>query len=305
MPDSHVPGLDDALPVASIEHRSRRGAVWLVPLAALVVVAGFVVREWWNRGVLVTVTIPKATGIEAGRTRVLSRGVPIGTVEHVRLDESLERPLVEVRLERWAAAFARDGAVYWVVTPSINFHGVTGLETLASGPVLEARPGSAAASVTLRFDALARAPSNASLLGGSPSGLSITLTSPRLGSIRPGSPVTYRDIEVGEVLSAELAGDATGTMVHVLIHDRYAPLVRENSQFWGRGGLGLDLGMTGFKLRTESLESILGGGIAFATPDASAAASRDGAAFELLEDEPKGWVKWTPSISLGGGPGGG
>jgi paraquat-inducible protein B len=242
-----MPEPDDSdLPVATIEARSRRSAVWLVPLAALVVVAGFVVREWWQRGPMVVVMIPKATGIEAGRTRVLSRGVPIGTVEHVRLDEQLERPLVEVRLERWASAFAREGAVYWVVTPSINFHGVSGLETLASGPVLEARPGAATASSTTRFTALARTPSNASTAGGVQGGvldgLRIVLTSPRLGSIRPGSPLTFRDIEVGEVVATELAEDAKATRVHVVVQDRYAPLVRANSQFWGRGGLGLDLG---------------------------------------------------------------
>jgi paraquat-inducible protein B len=290
------------LPMARLEPRGRRSAMWLVPVAALMVVAAFVAREWWQRGPLVTVSIPKATGIEAGRTRVLSRGVPIGSVEHVRLDESLERPIVEIRLERWASAFAREGASYWVVTPSINFHGVSGLETLASGPVIEARPGEGTAASLTRFDALLRAPSTSATLGdfqaGSPDALRVTLTAPRLGSIRAGSPVTYRDVEVGEVLATELAPDARGTLIHLAVHDRYAQLVRENSQFWGRGGLGLDLGMTGFKLRTESLESILGGGIAFATPDAPGGAVRDGHRFELLEDEPKNWFKWIPTFDM-------
>lgn len=286
------------LPTATIssaaESSARRGAIWLVPLLALLVVAAFVVREWWSRGPSILVEIPRATGIEAGRTPVLSRGVPIGTVEHVRLDERLEHPVVEVRLERWASAFARDGSVFWVVTPSINFHGVSGLETLASGPVLEARPGPAGGAAIGRFTALDHAPSDANGLPG----LRLLLVAPRLGSIRVGSPVTYRDIEVGEVVDTELARDGRTTHVHVVIGERFAPLVREGTQFWGRGGLGLDLGMTGFKLRTESLESIIGGGIAFATPDAATVQAKEGATFDLLDEEPKGWIKWSPEFSL-------
>ncbi len=288
------PSAGGSMPTATIDTRRRSGAIWLVPIVALLIVSVFVAREWWMRGPRIVVSIPRATGIEAGRTRVFSRGVPIGTVERVRLDDDLVHPVIDVQLERWASAFGREGAHFWVVTPSINFHGVSGLETLASGPVLEARPGSLTAASVERFVALAHAPSDAS---GVP-GLRLLLTSPRLGSIRVGSPVTYRDLEVGEVIETELASDSRLARIHIVIGERYAPLVREGSQFWGRGGLGLDLGMTGFKLRTESLESILGGGIAFATPDAGKAVAASGATYELLDEEPKGWIKWSPEIKL-------
>jgi paraquat-inducible protein B len=292
MPPSDTQPAAPEAPAAIVEQSRGRSPIWLVPLLALAIVAVFVAREWWNRGPLIEVGIPRATGIEAGRTRVLSRGVPIGTVERVRLDEDLERPIVEVRLERWADAFAREGSLYWVVTPSIGFHGVSGLETLASGPVLEARAGGTNAAAARRFTALDRAPSDAS---GVP-GLRVQLLSPRLGSIRVGSPVTYRDIEVGEVIATELTAESQATEITVVIGERFAGLIRENTQFWGRGGLGLDLGMTGLKLRTESIESIIGGGIAFATPDAASPVAAAGATFQLLEEEPKNWLKWSPAF---------
>ncbi len=225
---------------------------------------------------------------------MLSRGVPIGVVERVRLDERLELPLVEVRLERWASTFAREGTVYWIVTPSIGFRGVSGLETLTSGPVLEARPGDDKAPLAARFNALLRAPSDA---GGLP-GLRITLSTPRLGSIRPGSPVTYRDVEVGEVIETRLASDGRSAEVFAVVSERYAPLVREGSRFWSRSGFGVDLGMTGLKLRTESLESILGGGVSFATPDANKPAAKAGARYEIADEVDKDWLKWSPAIEL-------
>ncbi len=290
-PSAPEPHRSQELPASIVERSRGRSPIWLVPLLALAVVAIFVAQQWWNRGPRIEVEIPRATGIEAGRTRVLSRGVPIGTVERVRLDERLERPIVEIQLERWAEAFAREGSVFWVVTPSIGFHGVSGLETLASGPVLEARAGETGQPAGRRFVALDRAPSDAS---GVP-GLRLRLVSPRLGSIRVGSPVTHRDIEVGEVIATELTADSQMTEIAIVIGERFAPLVRSNTQFWGRGGLGLDLGMTGLKLRTESIESIIGGGIAFATPAAEAPAAEPNATFELLEEEPKNWLKWLPA----------
>ena len=254
-------GRERPLPSAIVDVRGRAAAIWLVPLAALVVVASLVIRDWWSRGPLVVVALPKATGMEAGRTPVVARGVQIGRVERVRLDDNLLHPLVEVRLERWASSFAREGAVYWIVSPSIGFRGVTGLETLTSGPILEARPGPANATQATRFSALVRAPSDADSLPG----LRIVLTAARLGSIRPGSPVTYRDIEVGEVVETRLADDGRTVEISAVVAERYAPLVRTGSKFWARSGIGLDLGMSGFKLRTESLEAMLGGGVAFAT----------------------------------------
>ncbi len=287
--------MSESLPVARVESARRVHAMWLVPIAALAIVAGLVLQQWWSRGVLVEIALPRATGIEPGRTPVMSQGVPIGVVERLRLDDELKHPIVEVRLESWAGAFAREGSLYWVVRPSIGFRGVSGLETLASGPVLEARAGKDNASRAIRFTALSQAPADAAAMPG----LRVTLMAQRLGSIRPGSPVTYRDIEIGEVLTTHLSTDAKGVVVEVVVAERFAPLVREGSRFWNTSGFGVDLGMTGLKLRTESIESLLGGGIALATPAGDAPAAKDGAAFELASEPEKDWLRWAPAIDLG------
>lgn len=287
---------DDELPVARVvAEGGRRGRfLWLVPLAALAIVAGLLVQQWSSRGPRITIGIPRATGIEAGRTQVLAQGVPIGLVERVRLEPGRDRPVLDVRLERWAADFAREGSVYWVVRPMIGFRGVSGLETLTSGPVLEARAGPASNARVARFEALQRPPADARAAAG----LRIALLAQRLGSIRPGSPVTFRDIDVGEVVDAALADDAKSVRIEVVIAPRYAALVREGSRFWNTSGFGVDLGMTGVKLRTESIEALLGGGIAFATPNATAPAALDGAIFELASEPDKDWLRWAPSIEL-------
>ncbi|MFO0828531.1 MAG: MlaD family protein [Phycisphaerales bacterium] len=282
------------MPVARVEPRSRARLMWLVPLLALLAVAILVIQQWRDRGPLIEIVVPRASGLESGRTPVYSQGVRIGVVEDVRLDDDLKHPVLAVRLHRWASTFARDGSSYWIVRPSIGFRGVSGLETLTSGPVLEARPGSPDARWISRFEALPRPPADAS----STSGLHLTLTAARLGSVRPGSAVTYRDIEVGEVADTRLSGDAKFALIEIVVYDRYAPLIRESTRFWNTSGFGMDLGVTGLKLRTESIESILGGGIAFATPSATDPPAKDGATFELATEPEKDWLRWTPAIEL-------
>lgn len=292
---SEPEAIDDVPPLARVEPSRRRAIIWLVPLLALCVVAGLVLQQWWSRGPMITIAIPRATGIESGRTPVLSQGVPIGIVERVRLAGERRQPVVDVRLERWAGDFAREGSVYWVVRPSIGFRGVSGLETLASGPVLEALAGPRSGPRASTFEALARPPADAA----SGAGLRIVLNAPRLGSVRPGTPVTYREVQVGEVIDARLASDSRGVEIDLLIGVRFAPLVREGSRFWNTSGFGVDLGMTGVKFRTESIEAMLGGGIAFATPSATSAAAPDGARYSLASEPEKEWLRWEPAIDLG------
>ena len=56
----------------------------------------------------------------------------------------------------------------------------------------------------------------------------------------------------------------------------------------------------GLKIKTESFEAILAGGIAFATPDTDKmgeAASKD-AVFKLHQKAQDTWLQWKPRIDL-------
>ena len=99
-------------------------------------------------------------------------------------------------------------------------------------------------------------------------GLNIVLTGDQLGSIKIGDKVYYRDIIVGEVTSYELADTSDHVRIYLNIQRRYTTLVRENTVFWNSSGIGVDFGLfSGLEIQTESLESVMSGGVAFATPD--------------------------------------
>ena len=99
-------------------------------------------------------------------------------------------------------------------------------------------------------------------------GLQITLEAERLGSIKPEDPVYFRQIKVGKVTHCRLSQNAASVSVGVDIESRYAKLVRSDSKFWMASGIDMRFGLfSGAEVKTESLEALLEGGIAFATPE--------------------------------------
>lgn len=97
-------------------------------------------------------------------------------------------------------------------------------------------------------------------------GLIIRLTAKDLDSYRIGTPVLYKKIRVGQVTAFELAKDGTNVDIYCRIEDQYNHLVTSASRFYSSSGVRLMAGSNGVTVETESLESILTGGINFFTP---------------------------------------
>jgi len=56
-------------------------------------------------------------------------------------------------------------------------------------------------------------------------------------------------------------------LVYAFIHAPFDRLVRSNSRFWNVSGIDVDVSAEGISVRTESMESVLFGGLAFETPN--------------------------------------
>jgi paraquat-inducible protein B len=102
---------------------------------------------------------------------------------------------------------------------------------------------------------------------------------------------------VGEVSDYELASTGDAVNIFVIIYKKYVPLVRENSAFFNVSGM--DFGLFS-GLKTESLETLVAGGVAFATPegDAMGKPAKKGRIFQLHDKARGTWLRWAPQISL-------
>ncbi|PSS56474.1 PqiB family protein [Pseudomonas sp. BBP2017] len=255
-------------------------------------------QEAANRsGTTVTIRVERADGLKVG-TPVRFKGLDVGKVEQVDLTDDLQAVLLKARITEVPERIAREGTQFWVVKPALGIVKTANLETLVTGQYLEVQPASKNLGPQRRFNALPQAPD----FSAREAGLALVLSAPRRGSIKPGVPVTYREIPVGKVTGFELGQTADRVLIHILIEPRYAALVRGGSRFWNSSGFGFDFGLfKGATVRTESLETLIEGGIAFATPDGEkmgnpARAQQTFALFDKAEDE---WLQWAPKIQIG------
>ena len=68
--------------------RPRVSIYWIIPLLTLVVAAGWVAyKEYSDRGPLVAIDLQAAEGLQVGKTQVKYRGIPVGSVEQITLNE--------------------------------------------------------------------------------------------------------------------------------------------------------------------------------------------------------------------------
>jgi paraquat-inducible protein B len=248
----------------------------------------------YSHGPQITIDFADGSGVEAGKTVLEYHGVAVGTVTTVELNPDLGRVRVRVRLDKAAKALAAAGGQFWIVHPEIGFSGVSGLDTLLTGARLNVRPGKGPPMD--QFTGLDKAPP--------PEypgrGRTFLLQSGRLGSLTTGAPVFYRELKVGSVVTSRLADDATAVLVRIHVEAPYTDLVRTNTRFWNAGGFSFKIGLLGAELKDTSLEALVSGGVAFATPDgdALAPAAPEGGVFPLAAEPDKDALKWAPKIPV-------
>ena len=268
--------------------------IWIVPAIAVAIGLWMAVSEYRKRGPEITIEFDSGTGVEAGKTTLEYKGVSAGTVVSVELRHDLSGVVIQLRLKKKAAALAAADSKFWIVHPEIGFSGVHGLETLVTGVRLNVLPGKSPPATHFRGLDKTPAPDVVD------EGRSFILQSDRLGSLTTGAPVFYRELKVGAVEASRLSDDATSVLVRVHIEAPYVDLVRANTKFWNTGGFSFKVNLFGAQMKDTSLESLITGGVAFATPDTLPLqpAAEAGAQFGLAPEADKEWMKWAPKIPV-------
>ena len=273
----------ERVPDAVVRRRRRFSLIWLIPIVAGAIAVYLVITTLAERGPLIVVTFKTGSGISAQQTQVTHKAVSLGQVESVRLSDDMRQVRVHVRMNRQGATILTDHARFWVVRPRLSTGSISGLETLVSGAYIEVDPGEPGGQPKREFQGLDDPPGVRS----DEPGRSFVLKASRLGSLGPGAPVFYRDVEVGEVLGYDL-GDGLGLVtINVFVRDPFAKFVHENTHFWNASGVSVNFGSQGLHVEVESLAAVLSGGIAFETPHVylHAPVSKSDATFPLYDSK--------------------
>ena len=241
--------------------RTRLSVVWVVPIVAAVAGVWVAVTRILAQGPKITIVFKSAEGLEAGKTKIRYNGLDLGTLTSIRLSDNHQSVIATAEMAPKTQDFLLEDTRFWVVRPRISGGTVSGLGTLISGAYVGMDIGHSNEK-RRAFVALTTPP----VITADVPGRFFVLKTPTLGSLDYGTPLFFRRLQVGEVSSYELDPDGQALTVKAFVRAPYDKYVTPNTRFWHASGIDLSLTASGLSVQTESLVSILIGGIAFETP---------------------------------------
>jgi paraquat-inducible protein B len=275
--------LPDDLPhaVPDPPRRTRLPFVWILPVLVVVVTAFVAVQQKLAQGPRIDIDFLSADGIEVNKTKIRYKDVDIGDVTDIHVAKDRKKVVVTARIHDDASEYLVADTRFWVVRPRVAGGSVSGLGTLVSGAYISVDVGRS--SIKRRaFDGLEVPPIVTSDLPGR----EFVLHADDIGSLTVGSTVFYRHIAAGQVVAYSLDPAGASVTIKIFVYRPYDAFVTSASRFWQASGIDMSIDSEGVKLRTESLTSILEGGIAFQALLAAATAKTVPAdtAFTLYTD---------------------
>lgn len=234
--------------------------VWVIPLVAALIGAWLAWKAISERGPVITLVFKSAEGLEPGKTPVKYRDVEVGKVADVALSEDRASVIVSVEMRDGTESWLVDDTRFWIVRPRVVAGNISGLSTLLSGSYIGMDVGGSSER-KYEFHGLDVPP----ILTSDLQGRRFVLKGEDLGSLDVGSPIYFRHIAVGKVLGFEMDPAGTGVTLQVFVETPYDRFVTGGTRFWHASGVDLTLDANGVKLDTESLMTIMLGGVAFSS----------------------------------------
>ncbi len=244
-------------------------------------------------GVKVEVEFPVAGGLKANSTEVRFRGIKVGQVESALIKEDLSGLAATLNLNPLVKDYINESSQFWLDKPSFSLGDLSGIGALLDGSYVGVRLSTKGTQPQYKFTALHSAP----LLDQSAPGLHIVLNVETLGSIRRGTELLYCNVSVGSVVDYQFLENSRLVELQLHVKPEYSHLVNRSSRFWDVSGIEVEGGLSGIKIHTQSLLTIMAGGISFYTPDSNARGVKNGASFCLYDDYDAAHLRGT-SIAL-------
>jgi paraquat-inducible protein B len=238
-----------------------------------------------EKGFFIYLNLKDAFGIKENFTKIIYKGLTIGRIEKINFNEKNTYFKAKAFIKKEAENLIKESSQFYLRSAEFDLSGVKYPETLVSGKFIELIEGKG--EFKDNFFVYDKKQIQ---------GLEIILESSHLGSLSIGKPLLYRQIKIGEITDFKLKDTFDKVLIYAVIDEKYKTIVRENTKFWYTGGIATKINLLGVKIKTGTLESILKGGIAIATPDKIGSEVQDKTVFKLHDKPEEKWLEWTPLI---------
>jgi paraquat-inducible protein B len=250
------------LPHAATRRSRRVSIIWIVPIVAIAIGAWLAWDTLSKEGPTIKVSFESGEGLQAGQSQLKYKDIVFGTVKTLTLSPDQTHVIVTIATTRQTKPLLTEGTLFWVVKPRLFAGNISGIETLLSGSYVGMLPAATAGKSQTDFVGREDPP----VLGAHVPGRTFLLKSKRIGAVSVGSPIFFRDLNVGEVLGWDIADMAEYVTIHAFVRAPYDGYVHDETRFWNASGVSVKLGGAGVEVQMESLKALLLGGVAFETP---------------------------------------
>lgn len=240
------------------EKRKRLSSVWIVPIVALVVGAWLIIQSINEKGTEIHITFKSAEGVTPGKTVIKYKDIQVGKVTEVEFSNDLKKVIVTAEMDKTMNDYLSDKTTFWIKTAQLSLNKVEGLDTLLSGVYIVMAPKKGKGHVK-EFMGLDHIP----VVSNDTKGTTYILKANTIGSLDVGSPIYYKKLQAGTVTSYALDPDGKKISVNIFIKSPFNKLINEETRFWNASGVSANISADGVEIQTESLTSILSGGISF------------------------------------------
>lgn len=242
---------------------------------------------------------------------IMYRQIPVGEVRGYELTGDGSKVLIHGTIKQEYAALVKQSSRFWEESGIKLKAGVDGvqLESSSLSTVINGGIGFFTPDIsdqkpvgkTQRFH-LFRNFDNASQHGRllykeNADKLPIRIKADSLGSITSGAPVLYKQLQVGNISHYALSAEDNSVIIHLLIDKPYRHLVTDQSRFWNASGVEASLSSRGITIHSESFQTLLRGGVAFANLNDEGRGAKKRQLFELYSNREKA-LQQGPSISV-------
>lgn len=243
------------------QRRRRISLIWAIPVVTALIAAWLAWDTLSKRGPEIEIRFDAAAGLQVNQSRIRHRDVNLGVVEKIALSPDRRYVVVRARMSREAVPLLTAKAQFWIVKPRFFAGSISGLETLFSGAYIQLEPAGDDGETAYSFTGLEDPP----VLRSAVPGHTFHLKSKRIGSLNPGSPILFRDLEVGEILGWDVGEMANEVTIHAFVRAPYDRYVHTGTVFWNAAGASVQLGATGLKFEIDSARALVLGGVSFET----------------------------------------
>jgi len=234
-------------------------SIWIVPFIALIIAAWLAYQYFSQLGPEIRIIFPKNEGLTAGQSQIKYRNVPVGTVKKIELQKDGEGIVVVVRMDKSLAPYLNESSKFWIVKPEVGIGGVSGLDTLISGTYINmyAEKEEQTKGTFVGQDYAYR---------NDTSGEYFVLNTPNIGSsVKVGTPVYLKNIQVGQVEYVVLGLDDASVDVIIYIENAYTPYLRVDSNFWVRSTFSAGLTNGTLNFSVAPVTDLIQGAIEFSS----------------------------------------